>query len=174
MRKAISWYKKLFFYQINLNSLNICDVPCTLCTLEKVISTRIQTQVILHVLQHHHQVRIYKMGGRLSIDDYPACLTERHFLSMIWNTGHKRRYPVSNCLVYFFMGKKPHFMWVLVLSCAVVHSPMFWDTALSHGHCEEKVALQNLHVVYVMLYMWRCLSTSHINQVYKQKARQNV
>jgi len=36
-------------------------------------------KVIFHLLQHHHQVRIFKMGGRLSIDDYPACLTERHF-----------------------------------------------------------------------------------------------
>ena len=132
-------------------------------------------RVIFHLLQHHHQVRIFKVGDRLSINDYPVCLTERHFLSVIWNTGCKRRYPVSNCLVYFFMGKKPLFILVLVLSCLVVHSPMFWETALSHRHCEGKVVLQNLHVVYIMLYMWRrCLSTSHFNQVYKQKVRQNV
>jgi hypothetical protein len=132
-------------------------------------------KVIFHLLEHNHQVRILKMGGRLSIDDYPACLTERHFPPVIWNTGCKRRYPASNCLVYFFMGKKLHFVLVLVLSCTDVHWPMFWETALSHRHCEEIVVPQNLRVVYIMLYMWRrCLSTRHLNQVYKQKVRQNV
>lgn len=132
-------------------------------------------KMIFHLLQRHHQVRIFKMGGRLSIDDYPAFLTERHFPSVVWNTRCKGRYPASNCLVYFFMGKKPHFILVLVLSCAVMRSPTFWKTALSHRHCDEKVVLKNLRVGYIMLYMWRrCPSTSHLNQVYKQKVRQIV
>jgi len=143
MYKALTWYKELFFHQINLNRLNICDVPCTLCTLENVISTRIRTEVILHVLQHHHQVRIFKMGGRLSIDDYPAGLTERHFPSVTL---------LATVLCISLWERS-----LTSYECWYCHVQLCIHSCFEKQHCltdtEEDVALQNLHVVYIMLYM---------------------
>jgi hypothetical protein len=87
VRKIMKWYKKLFFYLLDLSIYNTYILYQN-ATGKKQKFNEFHLSLLKKILQKYPQNKIKIGGGKRDSENLPFCLTEKHYAKCLGKVGN--------------------------------------------------------------------------------------